>query len=259
VFQVAHHQAGTDFARALAFPLPALAVRAVPVRLRSGEGASLVLLGPQPDDVLQPNAAWLARAPFDKMPEPFAGFAGRNGLSVVAADLDHDGDDDLVVAPDWIENRSGSFAPATNLASGELPSIATAVSDLDRDGQLDLAFVSSYTLAVAHWRDRQFVMGEQQFLVYPTDVAAGQFTCDDLPDLVSLSGGEGLKLFVGGPDGFVALNPAPQAQGEEADAASGLRAGDFDGDGRLDLAQPQRATCDSDTCDSELRIFLAGP
>ncbi|MFV1987939.1 MAG: VCBS repeat-containing protein, partial [Gemmatimonadota bacterium] len=69
------------------------------------------------------------------------------GLAARFSDWDGDGDPDLYVANDfnspdgiWINQGDGTFeaAPATHVRSTSLSSMAVAVSDLDRDGDLDI-------------------------------------------------------------------------------------------------------------------------
>jgi len=69
------------------------------------------------------------------------------GLTARFSDWDGDGDPDLYVADDfnspdriWINRGDGTFAaaPATAIRTTSLSSMAVAVSDIDRDGDLDL-------------------------------------------------------------------------------------------------------------------------
>jgi len=69
------------------------------------------------------------------------------GLAARFSDWDGDGDPDLYVANDfnspdgiWLNRGDGTFdaAPATSIRSTSLSSMAVAVSDVDRDGDLDL-------------------------------------------------------------------------------------------------------------------------
>ena len=167
--------------------------------------------------------------------------------SLAAADLDHDGRDDIVTAD--LSGRSltlhhaqldGSFASIQRVSLGSQP-YAMQSADLNRDGVPD--FVTGNPESIT--RDSSslsIVLGQSDGSLgpatrlitegYPLDLEIADFNRDSIPDLVAPSGVDRVSLFLGLGDGsfdrrrLVFTPETPWAFGS----------GDFDEDGIRDLA-----------------------
>jgi hypothetical protein len=172
--------------------------------------------------------------------------AGLAPESVVAADLDGDGDMDLVSADRianvltiFIQGPAGSFtADPTPLPTGASPASVVA-SDLDQDGDIDLACANSEDDSLTVY----FQTSTGTFTVdpnspYATGVEPGSVLAVDLngdgaQDLVAANQNEdSLTIFLQeAPGVFVdTMNPTPTGGGLDS-----IGAGDLDGDGDMDL------------------------
>jgi hypothetical protein len=164
--------------------------------------------------------------------------------SVTVGDFNGDGIPDLVVADRnsgtasvLLGNGDGSFQRAVNYPIGSFP-IFVAVGDFNGDGRLD--FAVTYNLGVAvllgngdgsFQSARTFSTGNR-----PVSVAVGDFNGDGRLDLAVAdygSGGSGseVSVLLGNGDGSF---QAPVHYAVEY--AGPVAVGDFNGDGRLDLA-----------------------
>jgi hypothetical protein len=188
--------------------------------------------------------------------------AGTNPSSVAVGDFNGDGKLDLAVA-NWtsndvsvlLGNGDGTFQPAVSFAAGNTPR-SVAVADFNHDGKLDLV--------VANWGCNQscapgnvsVLLGNgdgtfrpaQNFSVgvAPVSVAVGDFNGDGIPDLAVANAGDpigggqlgSVSVLLGVGDGTF----RPAADLSAGSSPSSVALGDFNGDGKLDLAVTDSVT-----------------
>jgi len=178
---------------------------------------------------------------------------GSNPLSVAVGDFNGDGNLDLAVANQGsstltilLGNGDGTFKAAASPATGNRPS-SVVVGDFNGDGKLDLA--------VANFADNTVTIllgdGTGNFTANatspatgsnPGSVAVGDFNGDGIPDLAvenscgndpTCSSGGTVTILLGDGTGNFTATATPPATGN---APASVAVGDFNGDGRLDLA-----------------------
>ncbi len=187
---------------------------------------------------------------------------GNGPWSLIAGDFTGDGRLDLATANSGsntvsilLGNGDGTFQPQQQFAAGQYP-IFLAAGDFNGDGRLDLAVVNSggtyYSVVVpgnvsvllgngdgTFQAPMQFAPGEFQL---PNALVTGDFNGDGRLDLAVLDGGNEsyggtdpstVSVLLGNGDGTF-KPPLRFASGLLL--AEGLVAGDFNGDGRTDLA-----------------------
>lgn len=225
--------------------------------LVSGKQADLVN-GGEGDDVIYGDLGVSADVTrFDRSDYP----ANAAPISIVAADIDGDGDNDLVVAnpgrdPSFVNpdtgntvsvlrnNGDGTFAAPISFATGVGPSVAAG--DFDRDGDLDLATANTTDDTVSLLRNDgtgnfaapvSFVAGDRPVINAPADIDGdGDFdlittntvstnlnTAINLGNTLSVLRNDGTGNFAA-PEALVAGN-----------GVDAVTADDLDGDGDLDL------------------------
>jgi hypothetical protein len=161
--------------------------------------------------------------------------------SVVAADFNHDGIPDLVVANSaagtvsiLLGNGDGTFQAAQDFAVGASP-VALAVGDLNGDGILDLAVANllDSTVSVLLGNGDGTFQAAQTFAVSSSAqaVAVGDFNHDGILDL-AVATPLGMNILLGNGDGSF---QGPQSYAAGSDPIS-IAVGDFNGDGFPDLA-----------------------
>ena len=230
--------------------------------------------GPSPDRLLLGGPDGFREAP--EFPE----LRGRTS-GAVFADLDGDGDHDLVVARNVrrrdrgepiagaptvvLENRDGGFVVARELLEG-FAARGMAVLDADQDGRLDLLVTEDHP-----------TRGSSRLLRNEGGLRFSDVTAEaDLPDDVQgfsaaaadLTGDGRSDLFVAGSNRlFVASGPLRfreadarvfevQRPGAE-DLLTGVATGDLDGDGRTDLVVGQHFNSTLEGGDPEpVRLYL---
>ena len=177
---------------------------------------------------------------------PFS--AGTNPQSVAVGDFNGDGKPDLAVANTGdntvtvlLGNGSGQFTAAAGspFAVGASPAFVAA-ADFNGDGQLDLVTANSgnntVTVLLGNGSGGFTAAAGSPIAVgsSPRSMAVGDFNGDGNPDLVTTdySGNTITVLLGNGSGGFTAATGSPFATGVNP---SSVAAGDFNGDGKLDL------------------------
>jgi uncharacterized protein (TIGR03437 family) len=187
----------------------------------------------------------LGTATGDFAPGPRDLNAGLTPSTVIAADLNRDGNQDLVVGNFGSNNVSislgdgrGDFAAAVNIPVGRSPS-GIAAGDFDNDGRLDLA-VANYgeaTLTILKGDGAGgFNSSSVAVTATPLLLAAADFNGDGKLDLAVIHRNEStqqnLSILLGNGDGSFR---APLRFATDNYPRS-MAVGDFTGDGNLDLA-----------------------
>jgi hypothetical protein len=233
----------------VATPLPLVAVRSVAAGDFNGDG-KLDLAVALEDPNLNLGYVTVLLSKGNGSFRPAVDYSAGNGSYFVAVgDLNGDGKLDLVAADEQgrnvsvlLGNGNGTFQPAVQYPVGSFPS-SIAVEDFNGDGKLDLA--------VANFRDKDVSVllgngnGTFQTAVnytvetYPLSVTVGDFngdgkldlvTANEVSDTIAVPGN--VSVLLGNGDGtFQAAVNYPVGP-EPALAA----VGDFNGDGKLDLA-----------------------
>ena len=219
--------------------------------LRAGAGPSIPVTFRAPV-ASEENAGRLLRevdlansgtpAPYP-VPTPFG--------SAVFFDFDLDGDLDVYLfggsKPDELlrNNLDGSFADVTaKMGDAGFHSKKVAVSDVDRDGDLDLVTIDAKGELVVRMNLRQGVFRTVPLHVSgAADLAVEDVNGDGIPDVV-VATSRGLRLLIGKGDGSFSEGTGQEFAVGAAGAASGAPAqgavravalGDFDNDGLPDV------------------------
>ncbi|MFZ6185937.1 FG-GAP-like repeat-containing protein [Nannocystis pusilla] len=193
--------------------------------------------------------------------DDFAAAAAAPGVRTVAGDFDGDGTTDLALVGDHREpaipvalsNGDGSFTvvrrPARRFATAASAADAVVLAgDFDGDGTTDLAVTGS-----AGWKTLPVALsaGDGSFTFVDsataelgdwaedagTRVLPGDFDGDGKTDLALVGRTDSVPLALSRGDGTFALaQPAATTFGARLKVGARVVAGDFDGDGRSDLA-----------------------
>jgi hypothetical protein len=184
-----------------------------------------------------------------------------SSLSAVVADFNGDGKPDILSA----NFRTGGFSLLTNATafvlggafieptadflltadSGLSPAtvpLALAIGDFNRDGKLDLVTVNSgnnnVSVLLGDGTGSFSLTGESPFAAgtTPAAVATGDFNRDGILDLAVANSGSdnNVSIFLGNGNGT--FDPASTPTVAVETAPRGVVTGDFNGDGKLDLA-----------------------
>ncbi len=170
----------------------------------------------------------------------------RNSMDVVSADLDKDGDPDLVVACEFCPNfilvndGKGKF---TNESTSRLPKVAhdsedIAAEDFDGDGDIDLVFVSEDDFVHEYYinEGKGFFSDASQRFAFNSKanaVCALDADADGDKDLVIGNEGQDLLLVNDGKGGW--FNATSMQMPVDNDITQDVKSFDADRDGDLDL------------------------
>jgi hypothetical protein len=179
-------------------------------------------------------------------PTSYATSPQANGVAV--ADLDGDGDQDVVTADGcsfppgagnigvFMGDGAGAFSGPTYLYDGPW-FLAVALADFNGDGKPDLAACRHYddlvSVALGDGAGGFGALTDFATGDYPSRVVTGDFNGDGTPDLAV---SEGLATSAGVLLGDGAGGFGPRADYAVVGAPWGITTGDFNSDGRLDLA-----------------------
>ncbi len=179
---------------------------------------------------------------------------GSNPYSVAISDFDSDGKQDLAVANSGSSsvsllrgNDTGTFALASTSTVGTYP-ISIAVGDLDFDGIDDLAVANTDSDNVSVLLgdgDGTFATAVNYLVeTSPRSVVIGDFDSDGIDDLaVANTNSNNVSVLLGDGDGTFTeeSSESPFTTGAGSNPMS-LAVGDFDSDGRQDLAIANNGT-----------------
>lgn len=184
--------------------------------------------------------------PYDDEASPYAG-------PIAAGDFNNSGHLGLAVgefqneaAVILLGNGDGTFVPSSATFANALgmPTSAVATADFNADGNIDLAIVNQISgqspVVLGYGKGAFNAAGDLFIAGFPTGVAVGDFNADGKLDVIvadggtTTLGGSGVAVSLGNGDGtFVQASGSPISLGKNLSA---IVTGDFNGDGKLDLA-----------------------
>ena len=227
-----------------------------------GDGDPDALSASRSDDKIAWHENRLDEASADFGPQRVITTAADNVLSVFAADLDGDGDPDVLSASfaddkiAWYENRldeaSADFGPQQLItpSSSVQQLFSVFAADLDGDGDPDVLSASADDDKIAWYENRldeaSADFGPQQVITTAADRARSVFAADldgdGDPDVLSASSGDDKIAWYENRLDEVSADFGPQqAITTAADGAFSVFAADLDGDGDPDVLSASRS------------------
>jgi len=169
--------------------------------------------------------------------------------SAIVADFNRDGKPDVAVVNEGANTVSillgkgdGTFSPKNDFATGSFP-VATVAGDFNHDGNLDLAVANNFdhTVSILLGKGNGTFQSGAVLATQnpPVHIIAGDFNGDGKLDIATVNttgvtgtGNNSVSIFLGHGDGTF----APALENAMDGATTSIAAGDFNGDGKLDLA-----------------------
>ena len=256
-FQVGRSESTVSFANATNSPMQAYEASGLAIADFNEDGKPDIAItaGTKVDVMLSNGDGTFTPAPGSpiSMPSPpYDDFATPYVWTLIAGDFNHSGHAGLAVnenvnasAVILLGNGNGSFVTSSAVfAYTEYQASAIEVADFNTDGNLDLAFISSIgypsSISLGYGKGAFNSAGGLFSQGFAAGGAVGDFNGDGKLDVAIASGGSakypgsGVTVSLGNGDGtFTQANGSPISLGQ---SLSAIVAGDFNGDGKLDIA-----------------------